>query len=248
MNSCRAILCLAVLGGCVSAAEQEQAATRAGLGQAYLRERNIPGAVRVLEEAVALDPRNAEAWQNLALAYMAHGALDKSEQAFDKALRLVPDKAETHNNYGLLLMQMDRRPEAIEQFQVALRDMTYRSPALAMSNLGFALYQEARYEEALDYLTLSIERAPTLCEAWLSRGMVYRELGDTELALGDFESAIERCGDRTPSVYVQAAELMLQAGDVQGGCIYLREAADQDPHSRLGREARERIARSCGRW
>ena len=242
-----ALLCVGLVG-CVSSQHQKQAASRASLGQAYLQEGNAPNAVRVLEEAVKLDPRNFEAHQNLALAYMAQGALDESEREFKRALRLHPDRGETRNNYGLLLMELERRDEAILQFERALEDLTHRSPALVMSNLGYALYMEGLNERALDQLTMATRRAPNLCEPWFNRGLVYLELGQADLALEDFEASIDKCGERKPSAYIQAGQLRIDSGDVFGGCAYLRQASEGDPHSRTGRAARETFVRSCGRW
>ena len=173
--------------------------------------------------------------------------LEEAEKAFKRSIRLAEGRAEIHNNYGLLLMKMERREEAIAQFEVALKDLTYRSPALAMSNLGYALYLEQRHEEALRYLSEAIARAPQLCPAQFNRGLVYRELGDPELALVDFQDAAERCGEEATGAYYQAAELLLAQGDAYAGCIYLEELAELEPHTQLGRQARELRARSCRR-
>ena len=100
--------------GCVSEARQKKAASRTTLGNAYLREGNLAGAVGMLEEASRADPRNWSAWNNLGLAYMSVGAAEKAEKAFKKAIKLVPDKAEVLNNYGTLLTRLGRLDEAVE--------------------------------------------------------------------------------------------------------------------------------------
>ena len=235
----------AAITGCITAQKQEMAASRARLGQAYLREQSPASAVQILEEAVSLDRYNHEAWQNLALAYMAQGSMDQAEDAFQRALNLSDNDAEIHNNYGLLLMHLERREEAIAHFESALEDITYRSPALAMSNLGYVLFLEQRHPEALNLLTEAIRRAPQLCQAQYNRGLVYRALDEQDLALADFQDAIEQCGMSLGNAYMEAAELMLAQGDVYGGCVYLGEVASADPHSALGRQAREARARSC---
>lgn len=241
------LLVLSVFAGCVSAQKQDQAASRALLGQAYLRESNPAGAVLILEEAVQLDRYNFEAWQNLALAYMSQGVFEDSERAFKKALQLAPGRAEINNNYGLLLLKLDRREESIASFEAAIADITYRSPALAMSNLGYVFYLDGRNDEALAHLTEALRRAPGLCQAQFNRGLVYRASGEADLALADFQQTIDTCGDTASGAYLQAAEVMLEQGDVYGGCVYLDRLATIDPHSPLGRDAREVRARSCQR-
>ncbi|MEL6348065.1 MAG: tetratricopeptide repeat protein [Myxococcota bacterium] len=239
------LLCGAFVSGCVSTQRQERAASRAELGAAYLREQNPANAVVILEEAVKLDSRNAQAWEHLGLAYMAQGAPEESERALQRAVRLAPDTAEIRNTYGILLMSEGRYTDAIAQFEQALKDRTYDSPAMVMSNLGFALHRDDQNALALSYLTEAIDRAPNLCQAWFNRGLVYTALRDDEMALSDFESALGLCD--ADGAYLQAGELRLKKGDPIGGCQYLKVVAQRAPHSAAGRSARSRIAQACHR-
>jgi type IV pilus assembly protein PilF len=246
MSFCRVLIVLALaLPGCVTATSRDRASSRTTLGQAYIREQNPAAAIRVLEEAVKLDRYNYDAWQTLALAYMNQNVMDRSEEAFQRALSLAPDQADVHNNYALLLLTLERNEEAIKHFEIALQDFTYRSPILAMTNLGYALYLEGRYAEALDHLTMALSTTPSLCQALYNRGLVYRNLGESDLALADFQEAIDYCDDRLGSAYLQAAEIMIAGGDIYGGCQYLSVLAQKNPHSSLGRAARENRARNC---
>ncbi len=242
------LIVLALLTGCVSSKRQQQAAAQGSLGAAYLREGNAPAAVGVLREAVRLDPRNFEAWEKLALAYMAQGATEESEAAFLRAIRLSPERAEIHNNYGLLLMEQARRPEAIEQFELALTDITYRSPALVLNNLGYALYNEGRHDEALQRLNQAIQRAPELCPAYFNRGLVQRARELPPLALADFDAVIQRCPNEAMGSYYQAGGILLELDDTYGGCSYLRVVIDEAPTSPLAAQAREVLARECSAW
>jgi Tfp pilus assembly protein PilF len=246
MSFCRVLIVLALaLPGCITASARDRASSRTVLGQAYLREQNPAAAIRILEEAVELDRYNSDAWQTLGLAYMNQNVMDKSEEAFTRALLLAPEQADIHNNYALLLLTLERNVEAIEHFEIALRDFTYRSPNLAMTNLGYALYLEGRYTEALDHLTMALSTSPSLCQALYNRGLVYRELGESELALTDFQEAINHCENRLGSAYLLAAEIMIAGGDIYGGCQYLSVLVQMNPHSSLGRAARENRARTC---
>lgn len=242
------LIVLALLTGCVSSKRQQQASAQSSLGAAYLREGNAPAAVGVLREAVRLDPRNYEAWEKLGLAYMAQGVLEDSETAFKKALRLNPERAEIRNNYGLLLMELDRREEAIVEFEGALADITYRSPALVLNNLGYALYNEGRHDEALFRLTDAIKRAPELCPAYFNRGLVHRAKDLPQLALADFDAVIQRCPADAMGSYFQAGGILLELDDTYGGCSYLRIVVDEAPTSTIAAQAREVLARECSAW
>ncbi len=239
-------LLLAGLGGCVSAARQEKAAGRVGLGAAYLREGNVPSAVSTLEEAARLDPRNWAAHNKLGLAYMAAGAAEDAEKAFERALKIEPEEPEVLVNYGNLLARTGRLEEAAVAFETAAASLTYRKPSLALSNLGLVRLRLGQHEQALLALDQAIRRAPNLCQAHFNRGLVHSEMGTADLALDDFEAVIEMCGEDATGAYLEAARLLLHGNERNSGCTYLLTAVQDGGNTPLGREARKLHQRECG--
>lgn len=60
------------------------------------------------ERATQIDPKYAEALNNLAIAYEHEGELDKARVAYEKALELEPDNALIKQNYELFKEINDR--------------------------------------------------------------------------------------------------------------------------------------------
>ena len=236
----------ALSSACISQKRQTQAAARADLGVAYLKEGNVPGAIEILQDATSLDPRNWDAWDKLGLAYSSRGANEQAEEAWKQACRLAPEKAEVHNNYGQFLLRQGRTEEAIAHFGQALDDVTYRRPALVLSNLGFALYQTGKHEEALQHLDQAVHRAPNLCQARYHRGMVHEAMEDITEALEDYEVVISLCGDEALGAYVQAASLLIETGQIETACIYLKTAHKRAPESPIGKAAKKKLREACG--
>src|SRR6185436_11991771 len=141
---------------CVSTASQRKAQAQTDLGAAYLREGSLPDAVMALERAVKDDPRNWDAWQKLGIAYGASRAEDKALDAFDKALDIAPKSGEVNANYGTYLMKLGKVDAAIERFEVAKADLTYRNTANVLNNLGIALYAKGSHDEAIVVLSDAI--------------------------------------------------------------------------------------------
>ncbi len=237
-------LSVGIAPGCVSKQRVDQAASRVELGAAYLRENNAPGAIQVLREATRKDPRSWNAWNKLGLAYLAQGAMKESEAAFKKAVRL-DDNAEVRNNYGYMLMRSGDLPGAVAQFEAALTDLTYRKPAVVLSNLGHALHLSGQHETAIARLSEAIERAPNMCQARFNRGLAYTSLGRRESALDDFEVVINMCGKEASGAYLQAARLLIEVDDRKGACSYLRVVMDDARRSNLGDAASDLHARVC---
>ncbi len=232
---------------CISAKHQEQASSRVGLGAAYLNEGNTPGAVVVLQEAVDLDRRNWAAWNKLALAYMSAGSMEKAGPAFEKAVALEPANGEVQNNYGIYLMRAGDFDAAIDAFRIASADLTYRKPALVLTNLGYAYLLSDRLTEAQGALDQAIRRAPNLCHARYNRGQVFAALGQPVRALQDFEVVIRLCGDEASGAYMHAGQILLASGERPAACDYLSTVIAQASGSELHDQAVDLSARECRR-
>ena len=61
------------------------------------------------EKAVALDPENAHALNNLAVALEQQGLFDKAREAYEKALKLEPGNMYVQQNYDLFRAADDKR-------------------------------------------------------------------------------------------------------------------------------------------
>lgn len=236
---------LILLLACVTPQRVERSSARTVLGAAYLSEGNPGDAIVALEEATRLNPRNENAWEKLAMAYYAQSATELSRKAFDKAVRLNPTKAEIRNSYGLMLLNEGEIESSIEQFETALADLTYRNTALILNNLGQAYYQNKQYESSIQVLTQAIGRAPNLCQAKFNRAFSYQEINRTELALQDFQEVITQCGDVATGAYYHAANLMIELGDISGGCNYLRTVVRESTIPSLTQEASQQISEFC---
>lgn len=230
--------------GCVTAQKQQRAESRIMLGSAYLKEGDIPGAIGMLQEATQFNPKSAEAWEKLGLAYYAQGAPERAEQAFKRALKIEPDRAETNNNYALILLDQQRYDDAISHFEVASADLSYRNTAMVLSNLGRAHQLNQQPEAALSSLNNAVRRAPNLCIARFNRGLVLKELSKDMEALEDFKAVIKLCGDTATGAYYQAA-LLLHPTDQPAACSYLQTVITEAVGSSLAVQANQSHQELC---
>ena len=67
------------------------------------------------ERAIELDPTDAAAFNNLAVAYEHEGQLDKARQTYEKALAIDPNNAQIRQNFDLFKEINDRAAAAPEQ-------------------------------------------------------------------------------------------------------------------------------------
>jgi Flp pilus assembly protein TadD len=76
-------------------------------------------AVRLLREAVSIDPASASYWNSLGMILGGSGELDEAERAFEEAVHREPQNAQYLYNRGIALQRLDRSSDAAESFRRA---------------------------------------------------------------------------------------------------------------------------------
>jgi serine/threonine protein kinase/tetratricopeptide (TPR) repeat protein len=116
-------------------------------------------AEREFQQALRLEPRNADAYRELATAYDSMGKPDKAEATYKRAIELRPDNWSSVKQIGVFYAGKGRYPEA-ERY---LRQVVRLTPdsAKAYSNLGGLYLKMGRRAEAEAQLEKSVSIEPT---------------------------------------------------------------------------------------
>ena len=91
-----------------------------GLGLALFRAERLSDTIAAYEEAISLDPENAELHQILGVELDNQRRLPEAEAALRRAVALDPGSPACRNNLGVVLARQDRREEAAAEFRRAL--------------------------------------------------------------------------------------------------------------------------------
>ena len=233
-----------LLVACISHRDITRADTQVNLGTAYYREGQVELAIQTLESATKLDPRNWRAQSNLAIAYVARGQSEKAERAFRHALRIAPKEGEVLNNYGTFLIAQGRSAEAVEVLHLALEDLSYRNPALVLSNLSAALLAEGKNEEAIRAAEEAVRRVPTLCDGYYQIGRVHEAQSNVSGALDAYARLLKACPEESVSARLKAGCLQVRSGDSDLGSSLLLEIASEAEGTPIADEARSCLGQS----
>ena len=106
-------------------------------------------ALESFKAAVAANPNDVEALENLGWGYHTHDQSAEAIETFRKALALDPNHVDSHYGLGLALRHSGRFDEAIREFQKVLELIPTRidDPARAMILSRQARQQIAHAEE-----------------------------------------------------------------------------------------------------
>jgi serine/threonine protein kinase/tetratricopeptide (TPR) repeat protein len=181
---------------------------------------DLDAAVAQLKRAVALDPRFAEAWAGLTLAYHSlfwlfdrPGTLTLEKDAARRAEELAPDLPETHLALGYVAYAQRQFDRALEHFQKAEH---FRSSGEAAQAICRTFRRLGRWQEALD----AAEKARRLLPR--SHTIYEDELGYTKMAMRRYDEAAQDFDQATSlfprlnDAYLQKAYLLAAKGGDAG--------------------------------
>jgi tetratricopeptide (TPR) repeat protein len=149
---------------------------------------------------------DAEAHNNLGVAYHVQGQVDPAISEYQKALHINPDLADAHNNLGVAYYAQGNVDWAIKEFREALRI----DPGLAQShyNLGVAYKAVGDIQCAIAEFKEALNIDPNDAATNFSLGQTYQSQGESQKALEFYEEFIKLApGDDVQ--YVEAAQDMI---------------------------------------
>jgi tetratricopeptide (TPR) repeat protein len=118
------------------------------VGNCWKEKKRYDKAIEEYKEALALDPRFADAYNNLGEAYFAQGMLDAAEGSFSRAIRVEPDYASGYNNLGVVYETRGDMNKAIELYRKAIE--IEPGHVLARKNLADAYRKTGQTQKATE--------------------------------------------------------------------------------------------------
>jgi Tfp pilus assembly protein PilF len=159
--------------------------TMAGYRQVRLWENSLT----LFQHAVAVDPENDLAHNNLGTEYDRRGETEEAERHFRKALEINPFNASAANNLAGHLLEGGNFTEAERLYRRAVEfDPTW--PAFRY-NYGVMLFRTGRVEEAIAQFAEALKLDPTMARVYNYMGIALARQGDRQKAESFFKRALE---------------------------------------------------------
>jgi serine/threonine-protein kinase len=170
------------------------AATGRALADAYVRLFEYPKTVREYLAADAQLPDDPELWCNLAPLLLLGGEIDLHRQLCERALaqagRLADPRAGGEQRNAYLIARMcalaEKPPIDVARIlELARQSVDRQASAWHLHALGLACYRAGKYDDAVRYLTDSVNKYP----GWAAQVVNYQALALTYHRLGRADEA-----------------------------------------------------------
>lgn len=152
----------------------------------YYKEGKDTSAIAQYENVLRLEPSNKRALRRLAILYDRTAAFSKADTIYKQLAQVQPRNADLFNNWGYSYYLRNNFIEAEKQFRHALK--LKRDHKEAAANLGLALGQQERYQEAFKAFR---EAGLSEADAHCNLGFVYACKGKLEEAQRECELALK---------------------------------------------------------
>ncbi|NKQ12342.1 type IV pilus biogenesis/stability protein PilW [Pseudomonas sp. SST3] len=150
-----------------------------------------------------------DAYIQLGIGYLQQGEASRAKTPLRKALELDPNSADAHAALALVFQNEMENQLADEHYRKALSN---RNDARILNNYGSFLFEQKRYQEAMERFTQASED-----NLYSGRSHVFQNMGMTALKLGQHEQAETyftralRLDSRQPRALLELALLAYEA-------------------------------------
>ena len=233
-----AVTVLLASGCALSQGDRNLAVYHFQMGQSFYAENNFTGALKELTSAEKLTPKDPELLNLLGLAYFRKGHYDLAEEKFLKAVDLKKNFSDARNNLGVNYLEMKRWDDAINQFKMVQDDIFYQGQDNAAINLGLAYLGKGDYPQALEVLRGQIAKNGNDPRTRLNLGRVYFAMDKTELAVEEYQKALQIAPTYASARYhMGLAQMKLKNADAARSAF--QEVVRLAPDSEIGQLSRE---------
>ena len=210
----------------LSAKKARRSAELLDLALAAHRSGDLPGAQRLYQDVLAIDPRNARSLHHLGLIAHQVGRLRDAIDLVTRATGSDPRDAGCWNNLGNMLREDGQLGEAVAAYRQAIERRAHY--ANAYFNLGLAVQKLGEAKAAVDAFRAVLEIEPGDDDSWNKLGQAQLDLGRPDDARTSHERALE-LNPRSADAHNGLGLTCMDSGDFEAAAVHYRRAIELEP-------------------
>lgn len=206
---------------------------------------DAPGAIRLLERAIAVSPGDPRTHRQLGKVYLGLHEHAKAQAELERAIALQPKEQAAYLDLINVFRETNDRASAITWIQRGMKEMP-KSAGIHFE-MALALLAEGKPEEALPFLMKARDLDPDNVSADQQLAQAYFRMGREKDAVETMRAALARTPDNAPIVALMV-RYQIRSGNAAEAEKYLIEAhragGDERTLSELVGEFQRRFGRT----
>jgi tetratricopeptide (TPR) repeat protein len=159
------------------------------LGSLYYHEEVYPASIDAYNQALRLDPKRPQLFNNRGLTLSAQGRYELAEKDFQKAIQLAPKYAQAYANLGWLYFLTDKMAEAIQQYNKAIE--LEKDNASHYINRAGCFRELGRVDEAMRDFVRAVELSGNVPDAYVGQSTILMDKLDFAGAIAAADQALK---------------------------------------------------------
>ena len=211
-----------------SASNPSDLASWSILGSLYYHEEVYPASIEAYNQALRLDSKRPQLFNNRGLTLSAQGRFELAEKDFQTAIRLAPKYAQAYANLGWLYFSSDKLPEAIQQYNKAI-ELEQDNPSHYINRAG-CFREQNRLDDAMRDFIKAVELAGNVPEGYVGQSTIFMDKLNFAGAIAAADKALELDKTNVQATINRGWAKHLQ-GNADGALEDLNQAITLEPGS-----------------
>ena len=203
---------------------------------------DLDAATRFSRKALKLNPKNAQALNQLGNILLKKGMPEEARTHFAEAIQYQPDYAAAYINLGLALRSLGKREQAVAHFRKAIE--INPQEALAHNSLAVALSQLGKPDEAIEHYRKAVEINPEQHLFRYSWANALMSLGRLDQATEQFRRVLEINPEYAPA-HRNWGKALVRLGRIAEAITQFEKALGKNPNDL---ETINRLAWQLATW
>jgi tetratricopeptide (TPR) repeat protein len=155
--------------------------------------------------------------------------LSEALEIINQVLTEFPKSAISYDLKGMILKKQGKFSDSVDAFSKAV--VVEPKFAIAWYNLGRIERSLNHFDQAKTYLDRAIELQSDLTKAYFERALLFKQIGENEKALSDYNTIIKMKGDTYMEAFSNRGLTKKAIGDYGGALADLNQAIEEFPQN-----------------
>ncbi|MDE0184911.1 MAG: tetratricopeptide repeat protein [Candidatus Poribacteria bacterium] len=214
-------------------------------GNVFMMFGGIDKAIDAYSNAIKLNPRDTDAFNNRGVAYQKLGKFDSAIDDYNTAIPLNPYDAVIYSNRGAAYVDKGEPDRGLEDINRAIElNPNY---AETFYNRGIAYVNKGEYDRAIADYNIAVKRGRDHADVYNNRGIAFHKKCEFDRAILDFDTAI-KMSPKFPDHYVNRGNAFHEKGAIDHAIEDFNRAIELNPNGTIAYNSRGNVYSGKGEY